>query len=68
MSNYTAMARLKGTDHEWHEAVFIDNYYGPRKYGVRFRGTTHFLREDEVEVAETTIRRMADSKWQSRRR
>ena len=52
MSNFVAQTRLKYTDQEWREAVWVDNYYGPRKYGVRFRGTVQFLHGEDCEIKE----------------
>lgn len=67
MSNFTALARLKGSTGNYREAVFIDGYFGARNYGVRFRGSTTFYHAEDVEVLETTTRKAPNSKWQKRR-
>ena len=67
MSNYTALARLKGSAGNYREAVFIDGYFGGRNYGVRFRGSTTFHRAEDVELLETTTRKAPASRWQKRR-
>ena len=36
MSSYIAMTRRPGTG-EFEAAFWIDNHYGPRHYGVRFK-------------------------------
>lgn len=35
MSNYTKITKHPVTGF-WQPAVWLDNYFGPRKYGVRF--------------------------------
>ncbi len=41
MSNFIRMTRRPGTD-RFEAAVWLDDYYGPRVYGVRFPdGTTY---------------------------
>lgn len=49
MSNFTARARLKGSDGEFKLVTLVDNYFGEHQYGVRFMGGTTFYREEEVE-------------------
>ena len=49
MSNFTAKARLKGSDGEFKLVTMVDNYFGERQYGVRFMGGTTFYHEDELE-------------------
>lgn len=52
MSSFSAPTRKKGSNDEFKDAVWIDNYFGARKYGVRFRGTIEFLDGDDYEIAE----------------
>lgn len=52
MSNFVAQTRLKGSNDDFKEAIWIDGYFGPRKYGVRFRGTIDFLKGDDYEIKE----------------
>lgn len=52
MSNFVAPTRLKGSHDELKEAVWVDGYFGPRHYGVRFRGSIDFLDGDNYEIAE----------------
>ncbi len=52
MSNFSAPTRKKGSNDKYEEAVWIDNYFGPKKYGVRFRGTIEFLNGDDYEIKE----------------
>jgi len=52
MSNYVALTRRKGSEDEWKEAVWVDNYFGPGRHGVRFRGTIHFIDGREFEWKE----------------
>lgn len=52
MSNFNAPTRLKGSNDEFKDAVWIDNYFGHRHYGVRFRGTAKILDADLCEVKE----------------
>lgn len=52
MSNYAALTRRKGSEDEWKEAVWVDNYFGPGRYGVRFRGTIRFLDGEKYERKE----------------
>lgn len=52
MSNFSAPTRKKGSNDEYKEAVWVDNYFGPKKYGVRFRGTIEFLNGDDYEIKE----------------
>lgn len=37
MSSYYAITRHPKT-RQWLEAAWIDNHFGPRKYGVKFAG------------------------------
>lgn len=52
MSNFNAPTRLKGSNEEFRDAVWVDGYFGPRHYGVRFRGTVDFLDGDDYEIAD----------------
>lgn len=52
MSNFSAPTRKKGSNDEFKEAVWIDNFFGQRKYSVRFRGTTELLNGDDYEIEE----------------
>lgn len=52
MSNFSALARKKGTNDEPRDAAWIDDYFGPHHYGVRFRGTTEVLDADDYEMVE----------------
>lgn len=52
MSNFSAPTRKKGSDDEYIDAVWVDNYFGPKKYGVRFRGEIVFRDGDEYEISE----------------
>lgn len=49
MSHYTARA-INPRTHEIEEAMFIDDYYGHHKYGVRFFDDEVYPIED-VEIA-----------------
>lgn len=50
MSNFSAPTRRKGTNDEFRDAVWIGNYFGDRRYGVRFRGTVAILDGDKYEI------------------
>lgn len=50
MSNFYAPTRRVGSGDEFKEACWIDGYYGPRHFGVRFRGTVDILDGDDYEV------------------
>lgn len=50
MSNFYAPTRKKGSDDEYEEAAWIDNYFGSHHYGVRFRGSVDILDADEYEM------------------
>lgn len=52
MSNFSALTRTKGSSEKFRDAVWIDNYFGLRHYGVRFRGTTAVLDGDDYEIKE----------------
>lgn len=52
MSNFVAPTRKRGSNDEYKEAVWVDGYFGPRKYGVRFRGTIDFLDGKDYEIGE----------------
>ncbi len=54
MSNFVAQTRLRGTDDEFREAVWVDGYYGPHRYGVRFRGTVDFVHGEDCEIENAT--------------
>ena len=55
MSNFSAPTRLKGSDDEYRDAVWVDNYFPAAdsragRYGVRFRGKIDFLPGDKFEI------------------
>lgn len=52
MSSFSAPTRKKGTDKKFREAVWIDNYFGHHRYGVRFRGSVSILDGDGYEIKE----------------
>lgn len=52
MSSFSAPTRKKGTNDEYKDAAWIDDYFGPHRYGVRFRGTTKVLDADDYEMKE----------------
>lgn len=52
MSNFYAPTRRKGSNDEFREAAWLDGHFGPRKYGVRFRGGVDILDGDNCEIAE----------------
>lgn len=52
MSNFVAQTRLRGTDDEFREAVWVDDYYGTHRYGVRFCGTVDFVHGEDCEIED----------------
>ena len=56
MSNFTAPTRLKGSDDEYREAIWVDDYFGPHQYGVRFRGTVRFVHGEDCEIGEVVAK------------
>lgn len=52
MSNFSALTRAKGSSDKPKDAVWVDDYFGPHHYGVRFRGTTAVLDGDDYEMVE----------------
>lgn len=52
MSNFYAPTRQIGSGDEFKEAAWIDGYFGPRHFGVRFRGTIDILDGDNYEIQE----------------
>lgn len=61
MSNYFGMARPKGSTEEFKDVVFIDNYFGPRKYGVRIRGQVAVKPIEEYEYFDDGSIDLCDS-------
>lgn len=52
MSNYKKLTRHPKTG-EWVEADWLDDYFGPHHYGVKFPdGTVEDLREVELETKD----------------
>jgi hypothetical protein len=50
MSNYKRLSKHPLTG-EWEEADWIDNWFGPRQYGVRFSDGS-FHKPEEVETKD----------------
>lgn len=49
MSNYARVA-WNPKEHVARAALWIDNHFGPHRYGVRFEGDDHVYRPEEVEI------------------
>jgi hypothetical protein len=51
MSNFRSEALNPATG-EVQMAEFLNDYFGPREYGVRFPGSPHVYRSDDILSAE----------------
>ena len=51
MSCYIAKAINPGNG-EVQDAEFLDDYFGPHQYGVRFPGSPHVYRADDILSAD----------------
>lgn len=54
MSNFTARTRLRG-ETEYHKATWLDSFYGPRRYGIKFLEGKHrgeVFQEQECTIAK----------------
>jgi len=52
VSNFRRVAINPGTG-EAQEAEFLDDYFGRHEYGVRFPGSPHVYRADDILAAES---------------
>lgn len=56
MSNFIANTRLKGSADKYKKAIWLDNYFGPRQYGVCFCGTHKFLKGEDYEIERKPVK------------
>ena len=55
MSNFTAPTRLKGSNDKYKMATWLDGYFGGRRYGVRFHGSSLVWPGDKCEIKEVEM-------------
>lgn len=53
MSTYIQKA-LHPVKNKWMDALWLDDYFGPREYGIQFLGEKKFRRVEDIDLSQST--------------